>query len=294
MKTFILKNFILLVLFCHQYCIAQFAIPEIDELDIPNGEILRIEYFEGGALYGHINGGADLFLEYGFYKLLVQEILWHKHHFKINVYQMNDEEAAFGIFSIFRRGSSPSDSLSKFCSYTPHQIQIAHGELYIAIANDNGTVEEQLLTRELAQIILSKVEKNNFQLPKLFTSDVYSPYLSNLKYIRGKIGLQNGFPAWENLFEHSKFLSLYILPISMQEGEAIFALVHFENEKEKENFYKNLNIMPDPKRKFTSRTTNSYTKAVKEISSTQVIYLESSLSQKVLSRFLKPIENAKK
>lgn len=56
--------------------------------------------FTETSLYGYINGGAELYLEYGFDTLLVTELVIEGSDIKAEVYRMKDPEAAFGIFSV--------------------------------------------------------------------------------------------------------------------------------------------------------------------------------------------------
>lgn len=66
--------------------------PKLVESDFPGSRITREQIFDGGGLWGYINGGADLFLEYGFDKLFLQEIEIDTYRFKIEFYKMNTIE----------------------------------------------------------------------------------------------------------------------------------------------------------------------------------------------------------
>jgi hypothetical protein len=68
--------------------------------DIPDGQITSTEQYDHNSLWGYIDGGADLYLEYGFNKVTAQEVLIDSFHFKVDIYEMNSPEAAFGIFSV--------------------------------------------------------------------------------------------------------------------------------------------------------------------------------------------------
>ena len=66
--------------------------------DFEGINIERTEYYDGNALWGLINGGADIYLEYGFDELAFQTVEWLEQHFRVEIYLMTDEEAAFGIY----------------------------------------------------------------------------------------------------------------------------------------------------------------------------------------------------
>ncbi len=283
----IIYSTVLFYLFSIQLAIAQAVIPEIKISDIPDGQITRTEYFEGTALYGYINGGADLYFEYGFKKVLVQELIWHGYPFRIEIYQMKNEEAAFGIYSISRHSRAVPDSIEQFYSQSPHQIKIARGGLYISIVNDGGTSEEQTLSNKLARVILNKVDYKVFHFPEIFKKENYLPYISNIKYVRGKLGLQNGFPVWEDLFDGITFSSIYILPISIEKGSNTTAQITFFDDKDKKLFYKKSKIAPIKGERHSNKVDNGVLKVVKEISTTQIIYVESNFHDEDITPFIK-------
>ncbi len=273
-----------------QLVFSQSDIPVLDSTDIPDAAITRSERYDGKSLWGYINGGADIYLEYGFDKVFVQEISWKKYHFKINVYRMKDEEAAFGIFSVSRHRCAPLDSISKFNCATPYHIQIAHGRLYISIVNDNGSRGEQELAIQLAKKILKKSKEKIFALPTLFDKAVYLPYITAVKFFKGRLGIENGFPEWEDLFDGIKDYSVYILPIETKEGNIYTAQIGFKDEKEKNNFIKKLNLVPQKGKSYQEKPFEGKFRAVKELSRTKIIYLESNLDAENLKPYLQDIK----
>jgi hypothetical protein len=289
MKDVIAATLFSIILFLSGNVAAQSIFPELTLHDIPDGEITRSEYFVGSALYGLIDGGADLYFEYGFTKALVQEIQYKGLPFRIEIYQMNDIETAFGIFSISRHNQVHPDSLTPYSSQTPHQIRIAIGPLYISIANDGGTSIEQQQAKQLAKILLRKVNTGVFRLPKFFTNNLYRPYINNLKYVRGKLGLQNGFPMWENLFDGISFSSMYLLPIAISDTMITITQIEFTDKKDNVNFRKLSGVPPGSGKEYSEIVVDNTVKAIKEISPTKIIYIESNINDGRIARIKKYI-----
>ena len=65
----------------------------------PKGES---ESYIGEELYNLINGGAEIFLEYGFSEAVAQEYSKETSSLRLTIYQMRNPEAAFGIYSLNR------------------------------------------------------------------------------------------------------------------------------------------------------------------------------------------------
>jgi hypothetical protein len=273
-----------------QLVFSQSDIPVLDSTDIPDAAITRSERYDGKSLWGYINGGADIYLEYGFDKVFVQEISWKKHHFKINVYRMKDEEAAFGIFSVSRHKCAPLDSISEFNCVTPYHIQIAHGRLYISIVNDNGSSDEQELSIQLAKKILKKSKEKIFALPTLFDKAVFLPYKNAVNFFKGRLGIENGFPEWEDMFEGIKVFSVYVLPIETKEEYIYAAQIGFKIEKEKNNFLKKLNMVSQKGKPYQEKFFEGKFRAVKELTRTKIIYIESNLNSENLKPYLQSMK----
>jgi len=212
--------------------------PALTGNDIPSGRIIRASYFGGDALWGIIDGGADIYLEYGFDKLLLQEIEWKKVNFRVEFYRMADPTAAYGIYSVSHFKCSKSDTLSKYVCITHFQVQSALGRFYISIANDKGTKEAGALTAKLFEIILSKSKETLFEIPSRFEKAEFIKSLKNLKVIKGALGFQNGFPTWSEKFESFSNYIVYLLPEELENKSSYYSLIKFSTEADLNNFVK--------------------------------------------------------
>ncbi len=282
----------LFILSCN-FLQAQSDIPQVTLSDIPGGVILRSEQFDGNSLWGYIDGGADIYLEYGFEKVRVEEIEWHKHHFKIEAYKMADDKSAFGIYSVSHNKCSTSASFSKFNCITPHQIQVAYGKLYIRIANDDGSDEAQNISLQLIRRFTEDTEEKEYSYPTFFNDKLYLPHIHGLKYIQGNLGIQNGFPAWEDMFEGMKNYSLFLLPVDFNGGSVCASLIQFSSPAEKKLFYKKLKITSTKKAKYWQTNTDGLCRAVREISPLKIYFIESNLKVDELDPYLRTIKNIK-
>ncbi len=210
--------------------------PALSANDIPSGKIIRASYFGGDALWGIINGGADIYLEYGFDKLLLQEIEWKQTNFRVEFYRMIDPVSAYGIFSVSHFKCGKRDTLSKFVCITPFQVQSALGRFYISIANDKGTKEAGELTIKLFEFVLSKSKETLFQIPEGFEKTEFAESLENLKVIKGTLGFQNGFPSWSEKFESFSNYFVYLLPEDLGDKSSYYSLIKFSSETDLKNF----------------------------------------------------------
>ncbi|MDL2305625.1 hypothetical protein LJC72_09860, partial [Bacteroides sp. OttesenSCG-928-D19] len=63
-------------------------------------QVQRERQFAGTALYGFMNGGADLYFEYGVQQLISRDILYGSQEFTLDIYQMPTPADAYGIYSM--------------------------------------------------------------------------------------------------------------------------------------------------------------------------------------------------
>src|SRR5512135_601814 len=57
-----------------------------------------VRVFGGADLYGYIDGGAELFLEFGFDRLTLQKFRSGKNELAVEIYRMADPVAATGVY----------------------------------------------------------------------------------------------------------------------------------------------------------------------------------------------------
>ncbi len=248
---------------------AEKTFPAIVENDIPGGRITRTNYYSGDALWGLIDGGADLYLEYGFDKLLLQEIEWRGIKFRIEFYRMNDVKSAFGIYSVSQYKCDRNDTLTKFICITSYQIQSALGRIYVSLSNDRGNNEAVNLSLQLFNNILSRTTETLFDIPDYFKKDSLKPFVNNLKFIKGKLGLQNGFPAWSDLFDQFQNFEIYVLPFEKGKEYAYISQIKFESENDLLRF----------KELIEKQGQEKVTKIIPLTSKNEIIFIETNIKE---------------
>jgi hypothetical protein len=284
-----LLSILIFVAVAAQSAFCQSDLPVLDSTDFPDAKILSTKIFDGNSLWGYIDGGADIYLEYGFDKLIAQEISWKEFHFKVDIYRMKDAEAAFGIYSVSHRNCI-SSKISKFSCATAHHVQFALGRYYVSVVNDNGSEQEQEMGLSLAKLFSKKLKGQPVVLPHLFRKGIYAQHNNLLKFVRGNLSIQKAIPDWEELFDGIKSYSMFVLPVELKDGYINVAQVDFKNNKGKIHFLKKLGMISKERKPYQEKSLDGKFLAVKELSPTEVIYLESNLSAGHLKPYLQNIK----
>jgi hypothetical protein len=167
--------------------------------EIPGLEVRRVQSFAGKALYGYINGGADLYHEYGFERLSVQDLRLNGEDYIAEVYRMTDPGGAFGIFSISRGECTPADSLPPSSCASPYAVQWAHSRYFVRVASESGSPVAQSGGLRLARALSTKIRGDSWTIPPLPAAAGGTE--RTIILVRGALGMQNGFDHWSPLVE---------------------------------------------------------------------------------------------
>jgi len=220
---------------CSNFSLAQ-EIPEVTAEEFPGFTLNRNERFDGQSLWGYMNGGADIYLEYGFEKLRVEKFSKEDETMKLEVFKMDDPISAFGIYSIksFRCEQSnviiPIDCLNRF------QFQLLCGRYYIQIINESGSEKTKQTMIRLAETLLKKIDPAELKLPVKYLTDSLKFSLSDIKMVKGELGV------------HNKTIYLKDCFLGIDNYEIYFAKTDADDKKVK--YYELVFNAPEMKNKF--------------------------------------------
>lgn len=192
-----------IVILSFQVCFSQLPedFPSIDKNDLPGAKFSSARTYNGTSLFGYIDGGAELYLEYGFSIVSVTEILFMDGKYKTEIYKMNGPEEAFGIFSVSKYRCKDMPSLSKFTCRTKYQLQICKGPYYINIINGTGTRTDSIASLRIGKIITDKIQKEEIDLTGYLKNIPLETLQTKCFLAKGRLGIVNGSPDLEEFFQ---------------------------------------------------------------------------------------------
>ncbi len=211
--------------------------------DPVNGwEVISTRTYDGSGLWGYIDGGADLYLEYGFDRVYLQELMVNEHRFKIETFCMSDRLAAFGIFSVNRFRCLFNDTLTMFHCISTYQILAALDRYYLIISDQEGTPIATQIGISMLKVISGMIPNEAFQVPEPFTGQDAK---DQLKYMRGKLGLMNGFPSLSDLLDTYEDFTLFAMSIEGKQKKHVLARIGFADMENQADFINRLTVLSD-------------------------------------------------
>ena len=147
-----------------------------------------VHTYRAKELYLYIDGGAELFLEYGFRLVMVAEYRkGESSSIILEVYQMNDAPAAFGIFSL-RSGDSagPIDIGTEGCADS-YYIMYWKDNIYVSVTASDSSAECRRGLETIARLADQKIFRIG-EKPAIVQS-LPDKGLLRGRYFRGPLGL---------------------------------------------------------------------------------------------------------
>ncbi|MCX6143197.1 MAG: hypothetical protein NTZ35_08255 [Ignavibacteriales bacterium] len=274
-----MRSSILCVLLCAlgNASVAQ-EVPVLHQGDLSGGTILSTDYYTGQALFGYIDGGAELYLEYGFRKLGRQEVRSSNETIVVEIYQMAGANEAYGIFSVQRFKCVPVDSLTPNTCLSKYQVQAVVGNCYVSIVNESGSAVARRVSIDIFRAVQSKMKPLRINVPGVFDSPELAAYRSDLIIACGRLGVQNGFAEWDSLFQNIPRFSLALLPIEIGSEHLSIAHIRFASDGESLDFCRLAGFAEVPVGEAQNHVSNGLAQAIRRLNKEELLFAESTLA----------------
>ncbi|HVO72552.1 MAG TPA: DUF6599 family protein [Ignavibacteriaceae bacterium] len=145
--------------------------------------------YTGEELYRLIDGGADIFNEYGFSRVLTRSYFdAEDRSISIEIYGMNDSAAAFGIFSLITFNTGHPIEFKCDAYAGDGYLLFQKGKYYISLSGSESTKAVQNALIKIGLLIEKNIEPAGKPLlVRKFDGLNYS----RIAYIKGNLGVYN-------------------------------------------------------------------------------------------------------
>jgi hypothetical protein len=167
------------------------CIPQDDEISgWFKEDVHRI--YKGESLYEYIDGGAEIYHEYGFKQVITQDFSSKAgESLSLEIFEMEDDAAAYGIYTFKTGTSGKIIHLGNQAVLDSYYINVWQSNYVITISAFDQSEEMQKAIVSFAQFACKKLPAGG-KLPDLITIlPEENKVEGSLKYIEGKIALYN-------------------------------------------------------------------------------------------------------
>jgi hypothetical protein len=206
--------------------------PSLKSGDLPRLTVTHTGHYEGNALYGYMDGGAELYREYGFVDLTVQELEVGNEQLVVELFRMRDSLASFGIFSVFRGDCQEEDSSFGSWCQSPGQVIGGVGRYFFRVQRMTTGPETTGVSQAVARKLLSALPDSSLRtVPWIIGKPVPAGWQRHAVYVRGPLGLQNGYPDWADPLDGCEYRSMTIIPWNIDRTPATIGWIQCASDK---------------------------------------------------------------
>ncbi len=151
-----------------------------------------IRVFKGDELFTYIDGGAEIFMEYGFKQVATANYSdKNNNQIQVEIFEMNDSAAAYGAYTFYLNGDGKPFNAGTEGVFIDYYAALWKENFVTVISASEYKDSLASVFRELAININNKILLIS-QPPLIVTdfrkSDIINGYI---KYLKGNIGLSN-------------------------------------------------------------------------------------------------------
>jgi hypothetical protein len=238
----------LLVLATGAPCRADFRIPDLAGWTKEGAP----DIFNREDLYGYIDGGAELFLEFGFQELRLQRYARNGRELTLEAYRFADPVGALGIYLMRAGVESQVPGVEARATGDRHQYSAVKGDFYVQVNNFKGDV-----ALEPDMVLLMNAALSG--IPEAATRSADPLPLENripgsFRLLRGALALQSLYTLGEgDVLRFAGKLTGYAADYAQADVSYTLIVVPYPDAKGAEEAWKNLAANLDPELKPVSR-----------------------------------------
>jgi hypothetical protein len=189
------------------------------------------QFYDPDTLFDYINGGAELYLSYGFKRLLSCRYQSAKHSdITVDIFDMGHSYRAFGVFSHSRE--SVDDSIGQGCEYGGGLMIFWKGRYYVSIMAYPETGKSRQSVFQIARILAGSIPDEGPLPPILELIPRKGLIRESIRYFRHYIWLNSHyFISNRNILHIDERAEAVLARYSRKQGKHFLLLVVYPDEE---------------------------------------------------------------
>jgi hypothetical protein len=158
---------------------------------------LDFEEYEGEDLFFYIDGGAEIYHEYGFERVIVQDYKSKNgRSASLEVYKMSSPQSAYGMYTFKSSGRGEQLNVGHGSKLQDYYLNFWKGKYLVTITGFDAEEETIHGLKALANAVNDKIKtQTNAEMPGLYSCLPQENLdTQSVKYFKGNLGLINSYP----------------------------------------------------------------------------------------------------
>ena len=171
-------------------------LPTASEID-NWGMNFDFEEYKGEDLFFYINGGAEIYYEYGFERVIVQDYKSpNGRSASLEVYKMSSPDSAYGMYTFKSSGIGQKLNVGHGCKLQDYYLNFWKGQYLVTITGFDAEKETIDGLKSIANAVDKKIRTQaNAEMPVIYSRLPQKDLdTQSVKYFKGNLGLVNSYP----------------------------------------------------------------------------------------------------
>jgi hypothetical protein len=187
------------------------------------------QLYKGEDLYLYIDGGAEIYHEYGFKQVLVQDYKSAAgKSLTVEIFEMANSECAFGIYTFKSSGKGKTIAVGQDGQLEQYYLNFWKGNFLVTLTGFDSSPEVIQGLMLIARSVDAKIRTQGRRpsLVEIFPKE-WLP-ISGLKYIKGVLGLYNNY----SFFARDVFWFREAVMGAIDEGKSTIFVFRYTSQEE--------------------------------------------------------------
>jgi hypothetical protein len=189
--------------------------------------------FQREDLFIYIDGGAEIYFEYGFRRVIVQDYRNDAgSRISLEIFEMNSPESAYGIFTFKSSPRGEAVALGDECRLADYYLNLCKGRYLVTITGLDQESASRAGLVALARLVEKKLSERGQrpELVSLLPEEDRDP--QSLKFFKGPLALYNSYP----FFKQDAFVFQTGIKGDYETGCSLFLLEYAAEEAASRRF----------------------------------------------------------
>jgi hypothetical protein len=189
--------------------------------------------YKGEDLFSYINGGAEIYHEYGFAQVIVQDFKRKNgKSIALEIFEMESSEAAYGIYSFKTATQGEGLALGDKAQLADYYLNFWKGNFVVTLTGFDEDEETVKGLQKIARAVATKIRSRGRE--PAFVSLLPEKDLigQSIKYFKGNLGLYNSYL----FFTRDVFRLKEGIKGDYQAGYSVFIISYEESGEDQKRF----------------------------------------------------------